>query len=246
MGDPKGEADERPPAAVAIGRLFWISRCEVTNRQFARFDPSHESRYEHRGSWIFSEEYLGWPLDGPEQPVVRVSWNEAMAFARWLSGRAGLDCSLPTEAQWEYACRAGAATPFWYGGSDADFSPFANLADATVRDLAFRQWSPKGPDLVPRDDRFNDRSLVSVNVGGYRPNPWGLCDVHGNVAEWTRTVYRPYPYQDDGRDDPEASGPKAVRGGSWRDRPWRCRASFRLAYPAWHRAYNVGFRVVGL
>ena len=73
---------------------FWLDRCEVTNRQYARFDPKHESRYEHRGSWIFSEEYLGYRLDGPEQPVVRVSWERAMDCCRWLSGRSGLAISL--------------------------------------------------------------------------------------------------------------------------------------------------------
>jgi formylglycine-generating enzyme required for sulfatase activity len=245
MGDPEGEPDEQPPAAVTIARPFWMARCEVTNRQYARFDPAHESRFEHRGSWIFSEDYLGYALDGPEQPVVRVSWNRAMEFCRWLSQRTGLQCSLPTEAQWEYACRAGTATPFSFGGVDNDFSKFANCADATIRELAYRSWGPKTPDLVPRDARFNDGSLVSASVGSYRPNAWGLFDMHGNLAEWTRTAYSPYPYdEDDGRNASDAAGQKVVRGGSWRDRPARCRSSFRLNYAPYQRVFNVGFRVV--
>ena len=96
MGDAGGEADEYPLAAVRIERPFWMAKCEVTNEQFARFDPSHESRFEHRTSWIFSEEYLGWPLDRPRQPVVRISWQQAVAFGRWLTGKLGQPVTLPT------------------------------------------------------------------------------------------------------------------------------------------------------
>ena len=177
--------------------------CEITNAQYSLFDPAHDSRFEDRTSWIFSEEYLGWPLDGPRQPVVRVSWQRAMQFCDWLSQKTGLRFTLPTEAQWEYACRAGSATPMWYGGLDADFSQVANLADYTIRNLAYEGWRPKSPDLAPREARFNDGKLVTADVGSYRPNPWGLYDMHGNAAEWTRTNYRPYPYrEDDGRNTP--------------------------------------------
>ena len=245
MGDPRGERDERPPAVVSIDKPFWMARCEVTNRQYARFDPSHESRFEHRTSWIFSEEYLGWPLDEPQQPVVRVSWNRAMEFCRWLSERTGMRFTLPTEAQWEYACRAGTETPFSYGDLETDFSTHANLADSTIRELAYEGWRPKPPDLVPRDARFDDHVLVTASVGSYRPNAWGLHDVHGNVWEWTRSSYGPYPYrEDDGRNAPGAEGRKVVRGGSWYDRPKRCRSAFRLSYQPYQRVYNVGFRVV--
>jgi formylglycine-generating enzyme required for sulfatase activity len=206
MGDAAGSADEQPLGAVRIEKPFWIAACETTNRQFARFDPAHQSRYEHRGSWIFGEEYLGYPLDGPRQPVVRVSWNEAVEFCRWLGRRTRLSVSLPTEAQWEYACRAGTDAPFSFGAIDSDFAPFANMADVTIRDLAYRSWSPKTPDIVPRDGRFNDHALVSAAVGSFRPNAWGVFDMHGNVAEWTRTSFRGYPYrEDDGRKLPTAA-----------------------------------------
>jgi formylglycine-generating enzyme required for sulfatase activity len=245
MGDPEGEQDEQPLAVVAIEKPFWMSKYEVSNGQYAQFDPAHDSRFEHRSSWIFSEEYLGWPLNRPGQPVVRVCWQEAMAFCRWLSAQLGEAANLPTEAQWEYACRAGTSTPLFYGNLDADFSRFANLGDASLRKLAEEGWRPKSPDLVPRDARFNDGALVTVESGRYQPNAWGLCDMHGNAAEWTRTTYQPYPYRaNDGREALNRGGEKVVRGGSWRDRPKHCRSAFRLAYPPWQKVYNVGFRVI--
>jgi len=245
MGDPDGQRDELPLSAVTIDEPFWIGRCEVTNRQYAQFDPEHDSRFEHRTSWIFSEEYLGWPLNGPEQPAVRVSWQRAMDFCQWLSQKTGLRVTLPTEAQWEYACRAGTDLQLWYGELDDDFSALANMADHTMRDLAHEGWRPKSPDLAPRDSRFNDGKLVTADVGTYQSNPWGLFDTHGNAWEWTRTEYRPYPYRkDDGRNDIASREKKVVRGGSWYDRPKRCRSGFRLSYPPYQRVFNVGFRVM--
>jgi formylglycine-generating enzyme required for sulfatase activity len=176
---------------------------------------------------------------------VRVSWQEAVAFCRWLSLKLGEDVLLPSEAQWEYACRAGTATPLSYGGLESDFSTFANVGDVNLRRLAEEGWRPKSPDLIPREARFNDGALVTAEVGSYRPNPWGLQDMHGNAAEWTRTSYRPYPYRtDDGREDLSLEEKKVVRGGSWRDRPKLCRSASRLAYPSWEKVYNVGFRVI--
>ena len=173
MGDPQGAPDERPLAAIRIEKSFWMSKFEVTNEQFARFDPAHESRFEHRSSWWFDEEYTGWPLNRPQQPVVRVSWEESMEFCRWLSDKIGEKVILPTEAQWEWACRAGTDTPLSYGGIDTDFSPSGNLGDASLRRLADEGWRPKSPDLVPKDDRFNDGALVTCAVGRYAPNAWG-------------------------------------------------------------------------
>jgi formylglycine-generating enzyme required for sulfatase activity len=98
---------------------------------------------------------------------------------------------------------------------------------------------------VPKDTRFNDNAVLMADVGSYPPNAWGLHDLHGNVAEWTRSAYRPYPYNAaDGRDAGKPEGEKVARGGSWFDRPQRCRAAFRLNYPYWQGVYNVGFRVV--
>jgi len=245
MGDAGGEADEQPCSVVRIEQPFWMAKEEVSNEQFAQFDSSHDSRFEHRSSWIFSEEYLGWPLNRPRQPVVRVSWNEAMAFCRWLSAKLGETVTLPTEAQWEYACRAGTATALSYGGVDTDFSRFANMADVSLRKLADEGWRPKAPDLVPRDNRFNDGALVTIEAGRYLPNAWGLHDMHGNAAEWCLSDYRPYPYRaEDGRNEISGEGRKVVRGGSWRDRPKSCRSAWRLSYPAYQKVFNVGFRII--
>ena len=251
MGSLSGGRDERAPHRVRIQQPFWMGVCEVSNRQYARFDPRHNSRVESTLSACHGVH--GHPLNRPEQPVVRITWNEARAFCRWLSKRAGQRFSLPTEAQWEYAARAGTATPMYYGEVHADFSSFANMADARLSRLA-RDWyildkpirrPTKYDDWIPKERRFDDGAVLSIAPGRYRPNAWGLCDMHGNVAEWTQTRYMPYPYSPtDGREDATAEGRRVVRGGSWRDRPRRCTSSFRLGYRRYQPVYNVGFRVV--
>ena len=243
--------DQQPATVVKIAEPFWIGRCEVTNAHFARFDPAHDSHFEPMHGYQFG--IHGYPANGPQQPVVRVSWNRAMDFCRWLSAKTGRRVTLPTEAQWEYACRAGTATPFYYGDLDADFSKFANLGDARLREFALETYiqvhlisNPnKYDDWVPKDERFDDGAFLSADVGRYQPNAWGLYDVHGNVWEWTRSIERPYPYRDDdGRNDPDAAGRRVVRGGSWYDRPKRCTSAFRLGYAPYQNVFNVGFRVV--
>jgi formylglycine-generating enzyme required for sulfatase activity len=225
------------PAGLTSGspefdRPFWMGCSEVTNRQYAQINPEHDSRFEHRGSWIFSEEYLGWPLNTPDQPVVRVSWAVADAWCRQLSERTGRTIRLPSEEEWEYACRAGTRSDFWFGDRDADYSEFANLADASLKRLADDSWNPKPPDLVARDQRYDDRHLVTAKVGSFAPNPFGLHDMHGNVAEWTSGWYGP------------VGGRRPVRGGSWRDLPSDATAAERFGYPAYQKAVHVGFRVV--
>jgi len=239
-----GAIDERPLARVEIERPFWLGRCEVTNREYARFDPAHDSRLEYGDFLHFSEEQRGFPLNRPDQPVVRVSWHEAMAFCRWLSQRTGEAFTLPSEAQWEYACRAGTETALPFGGADADFAPFANLADRSLWISDKPTWSAPG-SWRPAIQGVDDRHRVSAPAGSYAPNAWGLCDMHGNAAEWTRTLYRPYPYDGgDGRDLSMRAGDRVVRGGAWDDPPHRARSAFRLAYRPYQRVYNVGFRVM--
>ena len=239
MGDIAGFRDEGPLTRLRIQRAFYMARLEITNEIFALFDPNHDSGVIS----VFNKDQStrGEAANRPRQPVIRISWQQAMAFCYWLSQRTGRRFTLPTEAQWEYACRAGTATPLNFGACDADFSRFANLADQRVWALC-RGDSPK---WIPAIAAANDGAIISDTVGRYQPNAWGLCDMHGNVCEWTLTTYRPYPYVfTDGRDDPATEGRKVVRGGSWYDRPHRARSAFRLAYPAWQRVYNVGFRVV--
>ncbi len=251
MGSVSGELDERPLHRVKIERPFWMATREVTNRMYNLFDPTHDSRVEDKNTYQFG--IHGYPMNRPEQPVVRVSWREAMEFCRWLSRKTGARCSLPTEAQWEYACRAGSASPCFYGDLNTDFSKLANLADAKLSEFASNPFTvdeplvkpPKYDDWLPKDARFNDGALVTVAPGKYLANPWGLFDMHGNAAEWTRSTYRPYPFRDgeslDSATDPQR---KVVRGGSWRDDPKRATVSYRLAYLPYQRVYNVGFRVV--
>jgi formylglycine-generating enzyme required for sulfatase activity len=228
-----------------------MGACEVTNQQYAQFDPAHDSHVISKQAYQFGVH--GFPANEPQQPVIRVSWERAMAFCKWVSAKANRQVSLPTEAQWEYACRAGSATPLHYGDLNTDFSKFANVADAKLSQFASNPYTVFEPlhnpskyeDYVPKYSRFNDGGLVTVKAGSYKPNAWGLYDMHGNAAEWTRTAYKPYPYNAaDGRDNGDGAGKKVVRGGSWRDRPAFCRSAFRLAYPAWQRVYNVSFRVV--
>jgi formylglycine-generating enzyme required for sulfatase activity len=119
------------------------------------------------------------------------------------------------------------------------------MSDATIKELAYDTDGRYTIDLVPREGRFDDDRLVTAEVGQYKPNAWGLHDMHGNIWEWTRSEYKFYPYKrDDGRNSNRANGRKTVRGGSWRDRPKYCRSAVRLNYPSWQKIYNVGFRIV--
>jgi len=234
--------------AVTIEKSFWIGECEVNNAQFRQFDPSHDSGYYVKRR--DRADGKGLSLDGDGQPVLRVSWAQAMEFCRWLSRRTGLTVTLPTEQQWEYACRATRLTPLHYGTMDDDFSAWANMADrsfSTGLMNAKGRMMPEGgvtqatggvPHVLLEgaklaETRFDDGHRVTANIGSFRPNPWGLYDVHGNAAEWTLSDYDP-------------SGRKVVRGGSFFDRPERCRSSFRWRYPPWQRVFNVGFRIVVL
>ncbi|MBM4154931.1 MAG: hypothetical protein FJ221_07855 [Lentisphaerae bacterium] len=239
MGGDDGFADERPRSAVTIGRDFWMSRFEISNAVFEQFDPAHDSGAISQ----FNKDHNtpGQPADKPAQPAIFVTWTRAADFCRWLSARTGRVFALPTEAQWEYACRAGTATPMHYGAVEADFSKLANLADRRISELTFRD----SPKWIPRIEAADDGAVVTESPGRYPPNAWGLQDMHGNAAEWTRSLYRPLPWRDDdGRNDEAAAGLRVARGGSYWDRPFLARSSARLALEPWGRYRTVGFRVV--
>ncbi|MBC8372116.1 MAG: SUMF1/EgtB/PvdO family nonheme iron enzyme, partial [Planctomycetes bacterium] len=248
MGSLTGHSDERPRAKVAIEKGFWIGTMEVTNAQYARFDSKHDSRLEHGDFLQFSTRERGYPVNGPTQPLCRVSWNSAMKFCDWLSKQSGKTVTLPTEAQWEYACRAGSAAPMSYGPTDTDFATLANLADKSLRKMDTLGWGlPSGavPPWKPAVESVSDAHRVSAPVGSFKPNAWGVYDMHGNVGEWTRSLYKPYPYKDDdGRNAAGGTARRVIRGGSWFDRPKCATSSFRRQYEAHQKVYNVGFRVV--
>lgn len=256
MGSSEGDPDEMPLSKVAV-KPFWMARCETSNRQYRTYDAVHESRTEDRHGYQFG--ITGHDQDQPEQPVVRVSWEEAMGFCAWLSRETGLLVSLPSEAQWEWACRAGTSTPFWFGDFNTDFSRKANLGDAMLAQFGgdpYTQDRAKGAfknpsaydNWIPQDARFRDGGFVTEPTGRYLANPWGLHDMHGNAREWTRSAFRPYPYRaDDDRDEvtgPAKAAERVARGGSWRDRPFRGTSSHRLAYRPYQRVFDVGFRIV--
>jgi formylglycine-generating enzyme required for sulfatase activity len=230
MGDPQGSADEAP-CLVRIAKPFWISATEVDNGLFRRFAPEHDS-----GNWLINTKdmgNMGAPLNHDRQPATRLSWQRANAFCAWLSKTTGGSFALPSEAEWEWACRAGSDGAFAFGPTDADWTPFANLAGAEA--IA----------TFARDPARKDKHYATAPVGSYRPNAWGLFDMHGNVAEWTRSPYLPYPYKDSSiTGSPDPNRYVVVRGGSFRDIPHNARAGYRRAYRTWHGVIDVGFRIV--
>jgi formylglycine-generating enzyme required for sulfatase activity len=225
---------------VRFGQPYWMGTCEISNAQFRRFEPDHFSRYYVKRHADRGDD-RGMPLDRSNQPALRVSWNRAMAFCEWLSERTGLNVTLPTEEQWETGCRAGSGKPFHYRGED--FSQWENMADKTFATVGYTGKSIFGHFVVDgevclpvaegvdfADRRFDDKAVVTMPIGSYKPNAFGLYDMHGNVAEWTLTDF--------------AGGEKTVKGGSFLDPPSRCNADARHGYPAWQNVHNTGFRIV--
>jgi formylglycine-generating enzyme required for sulfatase activity len=203
MGSPPGEPlrqEEEFARRVTLTRAFRIASTEVTQRQWLVLMPSN------RG-----------PQLGDDLPVTSVSWKEAQEFCLKLSQKEGATYRLPTEAEWEYACRAG------------------------VADL------PAGRVEVRATAWYADNSEETAHpVGRKRPNAWHLHDMLGNVAEWTLDVYGPYPRveQDENPTGPAAGLMKVVRGGSWRGFLPALRCAARTGTPESYQLPHVGLRVV--
>ena len=249
MGSYHGEPDACPTTKVRIDKPFWMAELETTNRQYNVVFPEHDSRFVDQ---LWKDHVVqGYPANRPEQPVIRVSYNDAMEYCKKLSEKTGLNITLPTEAQWEWACRAGTETDFWYGDVHADFGRKDNLADKTTLKFAVSGIDPqpmspsdfwyKYYTYLPKEESVDDGNLIQVGGKTYEANPFGLYCMHGNVAEWTRSDYLPYPYREKSK---ESSEYKVVRGGSYIERPKYSTAHTRKAYYPYQRVFNVGFRLI--
>jgi formylglycine-generating enzyme required for sulfatase activity len=229
---PTGAFVSSTGAARTFDRPLWVGVHEVRNRDYARFDPAHDSRIETGDFLQFSEAERGWPCNLPDQPVCRVSRERAEAFCAWLSAKTGRRCRLPDAAEWEWAARAGSTAPAAWGAATDAFTKTANLADKQLRTVLTLGWGlPSGavPPYRPAaaaDDGFR----VFAPVGSYQPNAWGLYDTAGNVWEWTAET--------------TADLRATARGGSWFSHPQNAVFDARVFYPPWQPVYDVGFRVV--
>ncbi|RHJ87909.1 SUMF1/EgtB/PvdO family nonheme iron enzyme [Parabacteroides sp. AM08-6] len=249
MGSYHGQKDCYPTSKVKIDKAFWMGEMEVTNEQYRVIFPEHDSRYVDQ-QWK-DHVNQGYPANKPEQPVIRVSYNSAMEYCKQLSEKTGLNITLPTEAQWEWACRAGSGEDFWYGNLNTDFGKYENLADKTTLKLAVSGIDPQPMPktafwykyyiFLPKEENVDDGNLVQTGEKCYQANPFGLYNMHGNVAEWTRSDYLPYPYTEKAKGTSEY---KVVRGGSYIERPKYATAYTRKAYYPYQTVFNVGFRVI--
>ncbi|MEI7700418.1 MAG: SUMF1/EgtB/PvdO family nonheme iron enzyme [Planctomycetia bacterium] len=201
-----GRENERPVHPVRISKDFLIGRYPVTNAQYGEYLKS-------AGSSVKAPQYWGdRRFNQPEQPVVGVSWIDAKGFCDWAG------CRLPTEAEWEYACRAGTTTDFSFGDDPQQLDQFGWYGDNS-----YGQTQP---------------------VGTKQPNGFGLHDMHGNVWEWCEDFYGTYSAES----TVDPSGPKTgvgrvLRGGSWYYRADLCRSSVRLHDRPDYRLILIGFRV---
>jgi formylglycine-generating enzyme required for sulfatase activity len=251
--DPRDPATraESPAVIVRIPKPFGLGRTEVTRREYRAFIA--DSGYDARGPCITWDDALGrfnadrgrgWENPGrprearDDHPVACVSWADARAYVEWLAHRTGKPYRLPSEAEWEYAARAGSAARWPWGDAPSDGCEFANLHDLSSRESYAFGWEPVRcrdayPDVAP--------------VGALRANDFGLYDMIGNVAEWVEDCFtdsyvgRPR----DGRPWEWVGGctRRVLRGGSWVSPAERARSAFRDAADTTTRADFIGFRV---
>ena len=213
MGSDKGDWDETPVHSVTISRPFYVSTTEVTNAQYEEFDPSHRRLRGRHGLSLEDDE-----------AVVFVSWDEAVRFTEWLTEREGKPYRLPTEAEWEYAARAGTRSAYVTG--------------ETLPATHHRQQSKTLKDHWGAEP-------VSLRVGTTPASPWGLFDMHGNVEEWCLDGYGPYPAGP--QTDPAGrinSVIKVTRGGSHSTLLPYLRSANRSGSVPQDKSWLIGFRVV--
>ncbi len=203
------DADESPVHRVSISRPLLMGATEVTNQQYEAFDPAHKAL---RGKYGFSK--------NDDEAVIFVSYAEAVAFCEWLSKKEGKPYRLPTEAEWEYACRAG-----------------------TISDFSTGNGLPAVYQKSQQTDR--DAVVVSLKTGQTPANPWGLHDMHGNVEEWCQDWYGPYVAGEQTDPAGRAGGLyRVTRGGSHGTPVTFLRSANRMAMLPGDKSWLVGFRVV--
>jgi formylglycine-generating enzyme required for sulfatase activity len=235
MGSPEIEtgrdSDEGPMHEVCV-EGFWMGKTEVTNGQFRKFQANHDSK-----------SYEGMSLNGDSQPAVYLSWNDAKDFAKWLKDQNGgqYEFRLPTEAEWEFAARAGATSARYWGDDPGRACGYENVADQTGK----RRWSWE--DVHDCDDSY----AATAPVAGFQPNGFGLYDMLGNVCEWCEDVYSSEAYGKDAQKKPvtiftEAGGDtyRVIRGGSWHSEPAKVRCAIRGSGLPGGMNDDLGFRIV--
>jgi len=207
--------DEGPVHKVKISKPFYMGKYEVTQIQYQTIFDSTRKIFYSKDS---------------DNPADRISYNQANRFAEELSllkREEGLKFRLPTEAEWEYACRAGTTTPFYTGET-------INSEQANYKATAVYGDGVQGAYL--------ERATV---VGSYPPNPFGLYDMHGNLWEWCRDRHSKDFYQHSPSIDPMAGGDEPVRrGGAWDSKPEDCRSANRSHRKPWRHMADTGFRIV--
>jgi formylglycine-generating enzyme required for sulfatase activity len=254
MGSPdgEGEIDEHPRHEVRITHPIYLGVTEVTRGQFRLFvdETSYKTEAEKdgKGGYGWNDEAQNfeqnprftWQNPGFEQtdehPVVNVSWNDAQEFIDWLNQKEGKTYRLPTEAEWEYACRAG-STKAYSSGDDAEtLAAFGNIADGTAKER-YPGWTTT---------TARDGYVYTAPVGRFRPNAFGLYDMHGNVWEWCQDGYDADYYKRSPVDDPpgpsEASH-RVLRGACWFTYPRSCRSAGRSRNAPEGRNSSAGFRL---
>jgi eukaryotic-like serine/threonine-protein kinase len=216
MGSPQSEGEseenERPQHRVKI-KEFYMGETEITQAQY------HAIMGENPASF-----------KGKNRPVENVSWQQAKAFCRKLSLKTGKTYTLPSESQWEYACRAGTTTPFSFGATIT--TEVANYES----EYAYAN-APKG--TYRRE---------TTEVDKFPPNAFGLYDLHGNVSEWCEDTwsknYQNAPIDGKARTKGNYPDKRVFRGGSWYDNPGSCRSAFRYAWVTDDVSSTIGFRIV--
>ena len=253
--DEKLLIHEHPRHRIKISKGFWMGQYEVTVDQFRQFVRSANyvttAELEGGGFGITKDGWkwvdgLNWQKPGIDQssqhPVVLISHNDATAFCRWLSKKENKTYRLPTEAQWEYACRAESEGFFYWGDSFGRGKGYVNWCDKAANQW-YMQYGYRFAKIVNDNDSYG----ATAPVGSYEPNSFGLYDMHGNVWEWCQDWFGDDYYSISPAIDP--SGPsggvdRILRGGSWYDNALTCRAASRQWYNPDLRNHDAGFRVI--